>query len=255
MDPRQLFRIGCSPETARGAAIFLKTEDPIEFERISPQSFFKFIRERHSEVFIKADGTRRGLGIAKPTTNEVNEDAFRRTGNCVVQAPVRQHAFFDRFVSGPVATIRIVTVKEPDGKVGARASYLKLGRKDAAWIAAGQSVKVAVVGDDGDLDTLGYTKDWRCWPHHPDTRTSFQNRRIPMFKEAVERCVQLHASVPHLHVIGWDVAIDDDRRVRLLESNGYHCGIRFPEAAMGPCFIGLNWERLGRDRGNRTTTN
>lgn len=202
----------------------------------------KIIHEKHAEVFIKKDGPGRGRGVAKLATKDIGEGTFSQMGNCVIQAPVQQHGFFERIISGSVAAVRITTVKELDGRISVRACYLSLGRKDMAWIQSDNSVRVSIVNGSGDLDTYGYTQDWIRWSCHPDTGVPFSNLRIPKFKEAAEICVKLHASVPHFTIIGWDIAISDDQRIKLLEWNGRHTGIKFSEATIGPCFIGLNWE-------------
>ena len=194
-------------------------------------------------VFVKKDGWGRGDGVMKLPSANLNESCFQRIGNCVIQSPIKQHAFFDEIISGSVATVRITTVKEKDGKIGNRAAYLRLGRNDTAWVKSDNSVRVAVVTNNGDLDCFGYTQDWRRWLSHPDTATSFENRRVPKFKEAVEACIELHRNVPHFGIIGWDVAVADNEEIKILEWNSNHCDIKFSEASTGPCFLGLDWEK------------
>ena len=142
------------------------------------------------------------------------------------------------------ATIRVTTVKEASGEFVRRAAYLRLGRKGGAWVQSESAVWVAIVSEAGDLDADVYTPDWRRWPHHPDTGYVFENKRIPKFGEAVGLCLELHAKVPHFTIIGWDLALGGDDRIKLLEWNATHCGIKFSEATTGPCFRGLDWERF-----------
>ena len=193
-------------------------------------------------VYIKRDGSTRGRGVAKVQCKDLGEDLLREIGNCVIQSAIIQHPFFDQIITGSVATVRVTTVKNGDGRVGVRASYLRLGRKNTAWVMSANSVRVAVVGDDGELDSCGYTQDWRQWLCHPDTGFSFSGHCLPNFSKVAETCVALHERVPHFTIIGWDVSVDRQERVRLIEWNGGHCDIKFSEATTGPCFTGLNWE-------------
>jgi hypothetical protein len=85
--------------------------------------------------------------------------------------------------------------------------------------------------------------DWKRWLSHPDTNYSFYKNRIPLFEEAVEYCKGLHSLVPHFVIVGWDITIANGDRIKLIEWNT-DCDIKFAEAASGPCFTGLNWERL-----------
>lgn len=215
-----------------------------DFTKTDLQAIRKKAAERSGEVFIKKDEVDRGEGVIRIALEDVTEDRLKRFGNCVIQSPIKQHSFFDRIIAGPVATIRITTVREPDGTFAMRAAYLRVGRKDTPWVQSANSVSVAILDRTGALDSCCYTQDWRRWPGHPDTGFVFANRTIPHFEAAADTCVRLHVSVPHFAVIGWDVAITEEGSVQLIEWNGEHTGIKFSEATTGPCFTGLGWEKL-----------
>jgi hypothetical protein len=197
-----------------------------------------------THLFLKKDGVSRGDGVVKLAIHEITEERLKPIGDCVIQLPIRQHAFFDEIVSGSVATIRITTVKDGNGRIDVRAVYLRLGRSENEWVQAKSLVRVAII--DGELDAFGYTPEWRRWLCHPDTKVGFAGKRIPRLAEAIETCGSLHRSVPHFVILGWDVAVDSDERVQIMEWNGGHTDIKFSEAVTGPCFLGLGWERLGR---------
>ena len=44
--------------------------------------------------------------------------------------------------------------------------------------------------------------------------------------------------------IGWDVTLDDQENLRVMEWNAGHNGIKFTEATQGPCFSDLRREWL-----------
>jgi hypothetical protein len=215
-----------------------------DFEVTDVAFLRRVIGETDTEAFVKKDGSSRGQGVFKLAIKDLHEETFKRIGNCVVQSLVRQHDFFERIISGSVATVRITTVKESDGKIDLRAAYLRLGRTDTAWVQSDNSVRVAIIDRSGELDVFGYTSDWRRWQSHPDTNFSFSKLRVPLFKQALETCVKLHSSIPHFTIIGWDIAIGKDNKIQLLEWNGDHCDIKFSEATTGPCFTGLHWESI-----------
>jgi hypothetical protein len=50
--------------------------------------------------------------------------------------------------------------------------------------------------------------------------------------------------VPFTSIIGWDVAVDENHNVKVMEWNGDHNDIKFSEATQGPCFSDLGWEEL-----------
>lgn len=215
-----------------------------ELTAVDITSLREIIGEEYSSVFVKKDGSAQGQGVIKLLVKNINEDSFKPIGNCVIQSPIQQHDFFERIISGSVATVRITTVKDSDGKIGLRASYLRLGRTDTQWVQSNNSVRVAIIDKYGELDSFGYTQDWRRWSNHPDTNFLFSKQRVPQFEKAVETCVKLHAMVPQFTFIGWDIAVGNNDEIKLIEWNGEHCDIKFSEATTGPCFLGLNWERL-----------
>ncbi len=149
----------------------------------------------------------------------------------MIQRPIRQHPFFDEFVTGSVATLRITTVKAPSGCFEMREAAVRFGRSGAEWLTAGENVAAQIVDAAGTLDTVAYTSDWQGWKAHPDTGTTFGGRRIPSFAEAVSLCETLHAVLPHVAIIGWDVSINTEGEAELLEWNAGHCGIAEPRSA------------------------
>ncbi len=45
-------------------------------------------------------------------------------------------------------------------------------------------------------------------------------------------------------MIGWDLAINRDGGVDLIEWNGGYCGVKFCEAMSGPHYRDMGWERF-----------
>jgi Sugar-transfer associated ATP-grasp len=198
----------------------------------------------HGDVFVKGDGGGRGSNIRKLSAAALAEHKF--AGDCALQKPILQHPFFEEFMTGALATLRITTVKTAQGAIEMRGGGLRFGRADTEWLISEKSVRVAVLDDAGTLDELGYTPDWRAWPAHPDTGARFADRRIPAFSQALELCRTLHAKQPHFAVVGWDVAINRDGAIELVEWNGGHGGITLSEAVNGPHFKDMGWERFAR---------
>jgi len=218
-----------------------------EFSVANVDEARKKLSVSHKDVFVKKDNSGRGEGVIKLLVEDISEYNLQRIGNCVLQAAIRQHEFFDEIISGSVGTVRVMTAKDKSGRVAMRGAYLRLGRKDTQWVQSNNSVRVAIRNQTGELDTFGYTQDWKRWLKHPDTGVSFGKKLIPKFKETVELCIGLHEKVPHLSIIGWDVAVDDSERIQLMEWNA-NCDIIFAEATVGPCFAGLGWEKYKEQR-------
>ena len=154
-----------------------------EFSITNLEEFRREISSRKQfNVFLKKDGSGQGKGVERVKVENFSEKKFESFGNCVIQSQLEQHEFFNDIVSGPLATVRITTVKDKLGKIGMRAAYLRFGRKGESWVQSKSHVRVAIVDDSGCLDEFGYTPDWRRWQYHPDTNFAFSNHRIPDFQ-------------------------------------------------------------------------
>ena len=197
-------------------------------------------------LVFKKDGTSQGRGVEVLAVDRLDDIDFESRSDGVVQEWIRQHHVMEDVLPGAVASIRLTTVKEPDGSFTQRTGLLKFGRSGNAWVRSQANYRVAVVSPEGDLAPTGYAADWREWSAHPDTGVAVAGRRIPRFADAVRLSLELHASVPQVGAIGWDLAVDVEDRVRVMEWNVGHAGITFAEATTGPCFTGLGWDRLHR---------
>jgi len=202
-----------------------------------------------SDVFIKINQSVRGKGVSKVNVEAINEKTFKNIGNCVIQYAVKQHPFFDEIVTGSLSSIRVVTVRNIQGKIEFRGSYLKLSRQGKEWFQSEDGIFVPVVNNDGMLDSCCYTLNFQRLTKHPDSNFSFSNTYLPKFQEAVNICVKLHSSIPHFPIVGWDIAVDQNEMIKVIEWNAGipHPGIKTLEGTIGPCFTGLNWEQLKQD--------
>ena len=223
--------------------LYDKDFSPINLEKL------RRIIGKGSDVFKKINQSLKGRGIFKVNYEAINESTLNSVGNCVVQYTVKQHPFFDEIVTGPLSPIRITTVRNPFGEIEARGSHLSLGRQGADYFTADDCIYVPVVNKFGDLDTFCYTTNLKRLSKHPDTNYSFADKSLPKYHEATEFCIKLHSSIPHFPIVGWDITIDIDENVKLIEWNAGipHPGIKLLEGTIGPCFTGLNWEALKKD--------
>jgi hypothetical protein len=171
--------------------------------------------ERDERVFFKADNSYQGKSVLIMTREDFPRTA--RLPDGVFQAPIKQHAFFAPISPRATATLRITTARQLDGTVAVKAAYLRAGRAADEIVRCRSHVRVSLDAGTGELSDVGYLHDWRRVSEHPDTGFRFAQRSIPHFGNATALCQSLHESCPHMHCIGWDVCIDDDDRVKIME--------------------------------------
>ena len=114
----------------------------------------------------------------------------------------------------------------------------RLGRQVDRIVASQTAVRVGL-SSDGTLDDVGILSNWRKIEQHPDTGVAFAQQDVPAFSLAKSACMALHGKTRQFSLLGWDVAITDDDRIRIMEWNAAHPNIAFAEAAVGPCFHAL----------------
>lgn len=238
---KSLIQTDALPDIAyriRGSWI-LDGGQPADLEEVKKKCF-----ENHPYVFLKKDFSFQGNGVVKLTLEGFLTFDFSSAGDFVIQAPIFQHPFMEEISPGSVATLRITTVKPPRQDAKAKLCGLRIGRKGMEYIDSKICIRIPVWTENGRLFPNGITKYWTTVEKHPDTGIDFRDKAIPHFKEAVTLCEQLHDRFPHLQLIGWDAAITASGEVKLMEWNTDEPGIIFSEAAIGPHFQGLGWEKL-----------
>jgi hypothetical protein len=110
-------------------------------------------------------------------------------------------------------------------------------------------IRIPVELTNGELGSLGYLPNWQTIEKHPDTQIAFSKSRVPGFTKFLSTALKLHQLVPYVRSVGWDMILDKNENVKVMEWNGYSNDIKFSEATQGPCFKDLGWEKLSRNTG------
>ena len=206
-----------------------------------------YLFNKHEKVVFKLDNSIRGKGIWIFERDNFDAKKIKKLGNGVFQKFINQHTFFEKFSPNVVTTLRLTTVSTKESKISLRAAYLRVGRTKDSHLVATSNIRIAVDLKTGALYKKAHFPDWSSTKQHPDTDVKFSGNHIPDFEEAVEVVKSLHEKVPYIMCIGWDVVIDKQENVLIMEWNADHNDIKFSEAHSGPCFCGLGWENLWKD--------
>jgi hypothetical protein len=212
---------------------------------VVPEQALKSVVFQHCDrVVFKTDGSKQGKGVHIFDKETFNHAAIKSLGNGVIQKFIIQHSLFNAFASRSVATLRITTVVDDAGSISIRACFLRLGRAEDTHIQPEHEVCVPVDPVTGELYREGYMSDWGATEEHPDSGVRFAGVKIPEFAQCVATVLGLHRQIPFARCVGWDIAVDAEGKVQVMEWNGEHNDVKFSEATQGPCFSDLNWERL-----------
>jgi hypothetical protein len=215
-------------------------------ELVKPSELKKYLFRASDRIVYKLDNGEQGASVYVYDQDSFPDDSTTFS-NGVFQSYIIQHPFFDAFNGHSVSTIRITTVIDDESNVSCRAAYLRLPRSADTHVKSATAVKVAV-NADGELHEQGYLPNWVPVAHHPDSNKAFAHQMVPNFEACVQTCVSLHSKMRFSRMIGWDVIVDKNMEVKLMEWNGGHNDIKFSEAMNGPCFADLGWQNLWKTR-------
>lgn len=217
---------------------------------IDPKNIQDYLFENHEKIVYKLENTKRGQGVFILDKNNFDPTNFGHdiNNNGVFQKFIQQHPFFSQFTDSSVATLRVTTVSDKLGNISAKAAYIRFGRDKDTHIIYKTVVAVPVDINTGELNSKGYINDWIGIDAHPDSKISFQQKIIPNFNKCVDKAIQMHSTIPFMGCLGWDLTVDNLEEVQLIEVNGINNGIKLSEATSGPCFKGLNWENLWKQK-------
>ena len=237
----QLFQSSAFPDVAYYVnGLFLGVNRTVLDEREVKQVLFK-----NGEVVVyKLERSSGGKGIFLFDKGSFDTKKIQILGNGVFQDYIDQHPFFKEYMPSSVGTLRLTTIIDKSGASSVRACYLRTGRSVDTHVKSSSNIRISVNLKTGELDTLGYLPSWLAVDKHPDTDIVFAGRRIPNFDNCVSVALKLHRLIPYVPCVGWDMVVDKDNRIKVMEWNGGHNGIKFSEATQGPCFSDLGWEKL-----------
>ncbi|MDG1463329.1 MAG: sugar-transfer associated ATP-grasp domain-containing protein, partial [Gammaproteobacteria bacterium] len=209
------------------------------------ESDVKDILFSNSELVVyKLENSAQGRGIFFFDRNSFDTKKLQELGNGVFQDHIDQHKFFKECMPSSVVTLRITTIIDDLGNASVRACYLRIGRSEDTHVKSSSNIRISVDSKTGELDTLGYLTSWVPIERHPDTGIVFAGKRIPMFSDCISVALELQRLIPFVRCVGWDVVLDKESNVKVMEWNSGHNDIKFSEATQGPCFSDLGWEKL-----------
>src|SRR5699024_641697 len=123
----------------------------IDYNIIEREDVIEELFKSEETYYFKKNESNQGRGVVKFTRNNFDINMFYNSGDAVIQSEIIQHDWFDKIITGSVATIRITTIKLNDGTTEFAASYLRLGRNSTDIVTAKDGIRVPILNIDGEL--------------------------------------------------------------------------------------------------------
>lgn len=209
------------------------------------------IVKTEKEVIVKPSqesGSGRGISFFMPENdiNKIREILVdKKEKNLIIQKIVEQHDALEHVHPGSLNTIRICTIMLEDG-VHVLSSVLRMGVNKSRIDNVTAGGISAAIKSDGRLDKYAYTYySGDRFDTHPQGLV-FENYEIPCFDKVVETVIKAAQYIGNFKLVSWDMAVDKDGNVLLIEANMRKGGINLHQFDNGPLFGELT-ERILRE--------
>ena len=100
------------------------------------------------------------------------------------------------------------------------------------------------VGEDGYLFNTAFSEYGEKFTEHPDTKVVFEGYRISKVENLIESAKKLHACIPQLKMVSWDLSIDKDGNICIIEVNTSGQSAWFPQMIQGKSLFGDHTEYM-----------
>lgn len=178
-------------------------------------------------------------------TGDPIEDIVEMYGNedFVIQECVECSRDLSNIYPIAVNTFRIMTYIL-DGEIFACPGILRIGQKGSKLDNAHAGGMFIGIDDDGFLRDEAYTEFGIRYKEHPDTHLIYKGYKVSNYKKIIEKCKKLHAITPQLGFISWDMTLDKDEEIVLIEINTRGGSIWLSQMANGCGVFGDNTKRI-----------
>jgi len=211
-------------------------------EKTTQETLRKTLFDGNPNVFLKQDNTSRGGGVMKLDADQFSKLDFEKLGDFVIQSPIETHDFFKKLSPAAVPSLRVTTYKAYAQPTRVVQSGIRLGLVSTPYIYEDECIRIAIRIEDGVTNVYGFSGDWQILKAHSETGVSITGLKVPKYQEIKKRCEMLHDQNPHFGLIAWDMTVDKNDQIKIMEWNTVTPSYNMDEAAIGPHFKGLGFE-------------
>ena len=206
---------------------------PISFEA-AVEKMCRFEREMIIKPSLNSDS---GHNVSKFRGNNRKgiETLLKNSGkNYIVQGVVEQHPALKAFNPTSLNTMRITSLYL-NGKVSIISSIFRFGSPGSVVDNTGAGGFVCGITKEGILKDICFDIKMNIYCRTVSD-IPFAGQPIPSYEKAIEVIRQSHTRLPNVHLIGWDIAIDETGEPILIEINISYPGIIYEQLCSGPLF-------------------
>lgn len=160
----------------------------------------------------------------------------------ILQEVVSQNSHLKLLNASSLNTIRILSYFN-ESEVIILSSLVRIGRLNMFTDNSSSGGISCNIKDNGKLNKFGFDSSGRKY-FKSDSETILDEFQIPYFENIVDTVRELHKNMPYFRVVSWDMAINSEDDILLLEYNTAFQEINFHQINNGPLFGNFTSEIL-----------
>ncbi|OBU18811.1 hypothetical protein AYY19_02815 [Photobacterium aquimaris] len=189
-------------------------------------------------VIKRSIGTGGGNGVEIGVANHIVpflKTYFNDKYDFVIQPVITQHDDLAIFNPSSINTVRVMSFAY-QGNVYPVSTVLRMGNGGRIDNSAAGGISIGV-DSSGKLRDFAIDHDFKKYYQHPRTSIKFSDGySIPYFNELLELVKDKHKCLKSHGIVSWDLTVDNDGRMSVIEYNAGWGEINFHQANNGPIF-------------------
>lgn len=157
-------------------------------------------------------------GINIKSNQKIEELLAEYQQNFLIQECLKNHKVLADLHPESINTFRVMTYVW-NGEVKCCPVILRIGQGRKNIDNAHAGGMFVGVKDNGKLCREAYTEFQNRYTEHPDTKIKFEEYQIPQIKKIIEAAKKLHSKILQVGIISWDLSLDEDENVVMIEAN------------------------------------
>lgn len=186
-------------------------------------------------------------GIDLKTGKDISTVLSYFGSDFVVQEKIKQCEFLNCINPNSVNTFRVITYIL-ENKIYVCPIALRFGRSNTDRDNLHSGGLGIGITKDGTLRDRAFSEFGESYAYHPDTHFKFSNQLVKYGERTIsdihEMAKKLHSRLPFLGILSWDLTIDDDNLITLLEVNTVGQGVWLNQLANGLPLFGQNTSKI-----------
>ena len=154
----------------------------------------------------------------------------------IIRKIIKQNRELSKLNSSSLNTIRILSFLEKNGETKIYSSIIRMGIGNSKVDNASSGGITCGINSDGSLKNVAYKANGEKFLKHPTSGIHFNSIVIPKYNEMIELVKKTHPLLPMSRLISWDLAVDENNEIILIEFSLKYGELDFHQLNNGPLF-------------------